>query len=69
MWWIAATVTGCKMYAMLDQYVSSRDLKQFTVTAVTTISGISFHKLTTLKLKRSTASSVSGSVLGPGVGV
>ena len=31
MWWIAATITGSKMYVMLDQYASSQDLKQFTV--------------------------------------
>ena len=30
------------MYKMLDQYASSRDLKQFTVSAVTTHSGKSF---------------------------
>ena len=29
MWWIAATVTDSKMYVKLDQYASSRDLKQF----------------------------------------
>ena len=28
--WIAATVTGSKMYVMIDQYAYSRDLKQFT---------------------------------------
>ena len=39
MWWIAATVIGCKMHVMLDQYVSSRDLKMFTLSAVTTHSG------------------------------
>ena len=53
-WWIAlftAIVTGSKIYIMLDQYASSWNLKQFTVSTITTLSRKSFHMSTTLKLK------------------
>ena len=53
MWWIAVTVTGSMMYVMLAQYVSNRDFKLFTASAVTTHTGKSFTRSTTLKPKKS----------------
>ena len=55
--WIAATVTGSNMHIIPDQYASSRDLKQLTISAVTTHSGELFHRSTTLKLKKACLSS------------
>ena len=49
---MAATVTGSKMYVMLGQYASSQDLKWFIASAVTTHSGKSFQRSTTLKPKK-----------------
>ena len=57
MWWIARTVTGSKMHIMPDQYESNQDLKQFTVSTVTTLSGKSFRRSTTLELKKLSDSS------------
>ena len=77
MWLIAATVTGSKMYIMLDQYASSQQLKQFTLSADTTLFGKSFHRSTTLKLKKLVSQVQPGVLLlqfqgvssGPGAGV
>ena len=40
------------MYIMLGRYASSQDLKEATICVVTTLSGESFHRTTTLKLMK-----------------